>query len=222
LIVALFGAIALFSSGISSNTPGLSNILSGVMGYYRALQAQGHDLPIAVEPLVALMLWMGLTALGGIAVAALLLTFDKVRAAFYLFMLTSAGMFLLLFHLVLLLQPYHSTKPISETILALAQREDLILHEDPLEYSGGLSYYTGRKIFIVNGKRGSLEFGSRYPEAREIFLDTEAAINLWNGGERIFFVTRLPREQSIVRLLPERSVRLIGEFGARRLYSNRE
>ncbi|MGH7767537.1 MAG: hypothetical protein ACREQP_08800, partial [Candidatus Binatia bacterium] len=80
------------------------------------------------------------------------------------FVLTAAGIFLLLFRVVLLLEPYHSTKPIADAILLQARPQDLILHEDPLEYSGGLAFYTGKRIYIVNGKRGSLEFGSRYPE----------------------------------------------------------
>jgi 4-amino-4-deoxy-L-arabinose transferase-like glycosyltransferase len=221
LLIALVGMMLLYT-GVSPNVLGLPHAISEVMGYYRAIEAQGLDFPITAQSMVQTIIAVGLALLAGISAAAWLLTFNRVWAGFFAFLLTSAGISLLLFRLVLLLEPYHSTKPIAAAILARSQPHDLIVHEDPLEYSGGLSFYTGRKIFIVNGKRGSLEFGSRYPEAREIFLDTQAAMNLWDAGERIFFVTRLPPERSIVRLLPERNVRLLGQFGARWLYTNRD
>jgi len=72
------------------------------------------------------------------------------------------------------------------------------------------------------GKQGSLEFGSRYPEARDIFLDTGALSGNWKGGKKIFFVTRLPAERRVVRLLPQENVRPLGRFGARWLYINRD
>jgi 4-amino-4-deoxy-L-arabinose transferase-like glycosyltransferase len=221
LLIALVGMMLLYT-GVSPNVPGLSHALSEVMGYYRAIEAQGLDFPVDIPPLVKMIAAIGLTLLVGISAAALLLTFNRVWAGFFVFLLTSAGIFLLLFHIVLLLEPYHSTKPIAEAILARSQPHDLIVHEDPLEYSGGLSFYTGRRIYIVNGKRGSLEFGSRYPEARDVFLDTETLTKIWNGPSRIFLVTRLPPARSVVRLLPERDVYRAGQFGARWLYTNRD
>jgi 4-amino-4-deoxy-L-arabinose transferase-like glycosyltransferase len=220
LIIAMAG-IAMLHSGFAPTTSKLSNAFSGIMGYYRAMQAQGHTIPIAAESFFTMSVGVGLTVILGVSAAALLLTFNRVYAAFFAFLLTSAGIFILLFRLLLLLEPYHSSKPIAEAILPRLQPHDLVLHEDPLEYSGGLAYYTGRRIYVINGKRGSLEFGSRYPEARDLFLDTEMFRRLWAGERKLFLVTGLPRERSAVRLLPQQEVVLVGQFGARWLYTNR-
>jgi hypothetical protein len=202
--------------------PGFSHALLEFMGYYRAIQTQGLDFPIAIQPFATLIIAVGLMLLFGISAAVLLLACNKVWVGLFSFLLTSAGIFLLLFRVVLLLEPYHSTKPIADAILAQARPQDLILHEDPLEYSGGLVFYTGKRIYIVNGKRGSLEFGSRYPEAREIFLDSEAFVRLWRGEQKLFLVTRFPQERSVVHSLPQENIRLLGRFGARWLYTNRD
>jgi 4-amino-4-deoxy-L-arabinose transferase-like glycosyltransferase len=220
LTIAVTGIVMLLF-GFAPTAPNLSNALSGIMGYYRAMRAQGYDIPIAAESFFTIGVGAGLTVLAGLSVAALLLTFNRVYAAFFAFLLTSAGIFILLFHLLLLLEPYHSSKPIAEAILPRLQPHDVLLHEDPLEYSGGLAYYTGRRIYVINGKRGSLEFGSRYPEAQDLFLDTEMLGRLWDGERKLFFLTRLPRERSAVRLLPQQEVVLLGQFGARWLYTNK-
>ncbi|HEX9445683.1 MAG TPA: glycosyltransferase family 39 protein [Candidatus Binatia bacterium] len=196
--------------------------LLNIMGYYRAIEAQSYDMPPLVKTLAPWIARIVLAAVIGVSAAALLLSLEKVRAGFYAFVAAGAVIFVLLFRLVLLSEPYHSAKPIAEAVMARAGPGDLILHEDPLEYSGGLAYYTGKRVYIVDGRRGSLEFGARYPEAEEIFLDRRDLKKLWEGGRKLFLVTRLPPERSALGLLPGKEVFLLGQFGARRLYTNRE
>ena len=200
----------------------LFNLMADVMGYYRALMAQGYDFPLQAKPIAGLFRMLAVALLLGISAVAVLLKFNRVRTAFHVLLATGAVIFILLFRLVLLLEPYHSSKSIAEAVTAQAGPEDLILHEDPLEYSGGLAYYTGERIYIVNGRRGSLEFGSRYPEAEETFIDGAGLAKLWEGERKVFLVTRLPPERSVARLLPKENIFMLGQFGARRLYSNRE
>jgi 4-amino-4-deoxy-L-arabinose transferase-like glycosyltransferase len=220
LIFALL-ATALFHWGPKLTVSELFS-LSTIMGYYRTIRSQGFDFPLSAGPLADILVRAGLTLLLGIAAATWLMTFARARAAFAALLVTSAGLFFLLFRLVVILEPYHSSKLLAEALKNRAAAADLILHEDPLEYSGGLAYYTGRRIYIVNGRRGSLEFGSRYPDAKEIFLDDDGFVKLWGRDKKVFFVTRLPADRSVVRLLSHDGVVFLGQYGARRLYANRE
>ena len=49
--------------------------------------------------------------------------------------------------------------------------DDLVVHEGPLENGVGLTFYTGRQVHVVNGRRGDLHFGSRFPEAQGVFVE---------------------------------------------------
>jgi hypothetical protein len=95
----------------------------------------------------------------------------------------------------------------------------VIVHEGSLEYSAGLPFYTGRRIVVVNGTRGDLEFASRLPEARAWFVDSEGLAGLWGGTRRVFLVTQNPPSGSVVVTL--QPVVSLGIFGSRRLYSNK-
>jgi hypothetical protein len=54
---------------------------------------------------------------------------------------------------------------------------------------------------MVDGQRGDLHFGSRFPEATGIFLGGEEFTALWRGRRRIFFVTDRPADQSVLRVI---------------------
>ena len=97
---------------------------------------------------------------------------------------------------------------------------DVIIHEGSLEYSAGLPFYTGQKIFVLNGKGGDLDFGSGYPESRHLFLDDRKFIRLWEGGQRVFLVTRSEVQHSVLDRLPDKKLFLVGRYGTRWLYSN--
>ncbi|MBI2089531.1 MAG: hypothetical protein HYT78_12465, partial [Deltaproteobacteria bacterium] len=53
-----------------------------------------------------------------------------------------------------------------------------------------------------------------------LFLDAEDFTRLWNGGQRVFLVTRFDRDKSVVQSLPEKSVFLLGRYGSRFLFGN--
>lgn len=57
-------------------------------------------------------------------------------------------------------------------------------------YGSSLTFYLQRQVFLVNGRSTSLLWGSKYPDAPDIFLDSEDLIREWGGPNRIFlFVT---------------------------------
>ena len=127
-----------------------------------------------------------------------------------------------MFRLLFFIEPHHTTKAVAQALTTHAGPGDLIVHEGSLEYSGGLPFYTGRRIHVLNGKRGDLDFGSRYPEGRELFLDNSLVMDRWRGQRRIFLITRPGLHPTILRYLPEERVFFVGRYGSRGLYTNQQ
>jgi hypothetical protein len=122
--------------------------------------------------------------------------------------------------LLFFIETHHSAKFVAEAIGSQLGSGDVIIHEGSLEYSAGLPFYTGQKIFVLNGKGGDLDFGSGYPESRHLFLDDRKFIRLWEGGQRVFLVTRSEVQDSILNRFSNHKLFLVGRFGTRWLYSN--
>jgi len=189
--------------------------------YYRILRDQGVAFPFeSAEPFGRLLGWLGVTLIAGWALAALFWARGWRRAAFGAVAGVGVVIAVLIVQLLHVVEPHHSARPVARAIVERTQPGDVIAHEGSLEYSAALPFYTGRRIVVVNGARGDLDFASRRPEARGYFLDGPGLSQLWDGPGRVFLVTQRPPERSVVSGLPPRAVRLIGRFGSRWLYSN--
>ena len=115
---------------------------------------------------------------------------------------------------------FRSVAPLASRILEQLHGDDLIVHEGPLENGAGLTFYTGRQIHVVDGQRGDLHFGSRFPEAKGLFWSGEELVRLWQGRQRIFFVTDRPTDASVLRLITPQTRHLIDHEGRRWLFTN--
>ncbi|MBI4588459.1 MAG: glycosyltransferase family 39 protein [Candidatus Rokubacteria bacterium] len=114
-----------------------------------------------------------------------------------------------------------SVKVMAELLLARAESRDIIVHEGPLENSGGLFLYLGRPVKVVDGVQSSLAFGATFPEGREVFWDRKRLRARWGGRDRLFLLSVVKPEKSVVRELDPRRVHLLLQSGGRWLYSNR-
>ena len=189
--------------------------------YYRILRDQGVAFPFeSAEPFARLLGWLGATLIVGWALAALCWARGWRRAAFGAVAGVGVAIAVLIVQLLHVVEPHHSARPVARAIVERTQPGDVIAHEGPLEYSAALPFYTGRRIVVVNGARGDLDFASRRPEARGYFLDGPGLSQLWDRPGRVFLVTQLPPGRSVVSGLPPGAVRPIGRFGSRWLYSN--
>ncbi len=225
-----FGAMSCIALGVgllwlaSDLTPGeVAVFLSGLSGDYRALDARGGALPYPVLPFAQLAGSLGWLLLLGPLAAFLCLVFGKVRSSFGFYFATAAGISVLVFRLFLIVEPHHSTKALAAALEATSVRDEPVVHEGQLIDSGGLPFYTGREIYVLDGVRGDLAFGSRYPETRRLFLDRKAFLHLWQGPGRVFFVSNLwwfPGQEQMSGKL-NKTAYLVGQFGLRKLYSNR-
>jgi 4-amino-4-deoxy-L-arabinose transferase-like glycosyltransferase len=97
--------------------------------------------------------------------------------------------------------------------------DDLVAHEGPLENSGALEWYLGRRPVIVDGRRSVLGFGATFADAAPVFWDGERLRRTWAGDRRVWLISTRPPERSLVRDLPH--ARLVAVQGGRWLYVNR-
>ncbi len=114
-----------------------------------------------------------------------------------------------------------SVKVMVEALGARARAEDVIVHEGPLENSGALLLYLRRPVKVVDGMQSTLAFGATFPEGRDVFWDRERLRERWAGRERLFLLSVVKPEKSVVRELDPKSVNLLLQSGGRWLYSNR-
>jgi hypothetical protein len=118
-----------------------------------------------------------------------------------------------------LVSAHRAVKGIAGEIARQAVPADVVAHEGPLENSGALEWYAGRRPVIVEGRRSVLGYGATLPEARDAFWEAAKLRLAWAGPRRVWLVTGRAPEHSVVRELP--GARLVVATGGRRLYVNR-
>ncbi len=121
---------------------------------------------------------------------------------------------------LMLLSRSRSARPITELLQKTASPDDLVIHEGALENTGSLVLALNRPVKIVRGDRSNLAFGATFPEAADTFWDTDRLRQAWTGPQRVFLVSIVKPERSVVRELPEGGAHLLRAAGGRWLYSN--
>jgi 4-amino-4-deoxy-L-arabinose transferase-like glycosyltransferase len=167
------------------------------------------------------VLGAGALAFGaGAVVLGMLAT--RPRATFTAAATTGVTLLAVLPCVALALQAVSSVRTVKPIALELARRAgatDVIVHEGPIENSGALEWYSGRRSVIVDGRRSVLGFGATQPESRDVFWNRARLADAWSGGGRVWLVTGRPDAQSVVAALP--APQLVASAGGRRLYVNR-
>jgi len=189
---------------------------------YRVLLDQGLPLP-SVSPgyYASILMGGGLLWVVGFAAAVYALRRDRVLAAAAAVVFIGLGLASLASSVLQEIGRHHSVRPLAARLNGLLQPEDILVHERGLEKGGGLPFYTQRQVLVLNGTQGDLEFGSRLPESRRTFIGTQAFLDLWEGGRRVFLVTDLPVERSAISRIPGSHPEALASTGMRWLYSNR-
>jgi len=103
-------------------------------------------------------------------------------------------------------------------LAARAKPGDLIAHEGPIEVSGALELYSGRRPILLDGTRSVLGFGATFADARETFWTAARFKDAWLSGGTTYLVTPRAPERSVVAGLPPERVRLLLSHNGRRLY----
>jgi 4-amino-4-deoxy-L-arabinose transferase-like glycosyltransferase len=190
--------------------------------YSRMVQAEGEAYAAPMlDALTPLFQGGGVVLLLGAATTLLFTVRRNVGVALACFTVMAVLLLGIIGKIQLLACEYRSVKPLVGRIVERLDPADLLIHEGPLENSAGLTFYTGRQVHVVDGQRGDLHFGSRFPEAAGLFLDGEEMAKLWGDGRRILLVTDRPVDQSVLRLIAPQTRQLLGHEGRRWLFTNR-
>jgi 4-amino-4-deoxy-L-arabinose transferase-like glycosyltransferase len=225
--VGLFGGLLYLAAVTWAWWAGCFTLLNIVRGLsiwstsFRVILEQGLPLP-SVSPthFEVVLVGSGLLWVVGFAVAVYALRGTRVLTAAGALALVGLGLVALANSVLLEIGPYHSVKPLVARLNRLLRPEDILIHERGLERGGGLLFYTGRRVLVLNGTRGDLEFGSKFPESRQVFIDSRTFLDLWSGRERVYLVTDVPRERSAISRLPGPHPMALASTGTRWLYTN--
>ena len=107
---------------------------------------------------------------------------------------------------------------LAEEVKWRARDGAVLVHEGPIESSGALEFYSGRRPILLDARRSVLGFGATFPEAGPAFWD----------GERFRRVVLSARSCSsprahlpgIIRSLPDGSACMVAARNGRWLYAN--
>jgi len=113
---------------------------------------------------------------------------------------------------------YRAVRDLARNVARLADPDDVVAHEGPIENSGAFEWYAGRRPVIVDGRRSVLGFGAERPEARDLFWDEARLRDAWASGRRVWVVSVRSPARSVVAGLP--AARLLGVSGGRSLWMN--
>lgn len=113
-----------------------------------------------------------------------------------------------------------SVKGMAAEVRSRLAPADLLVHEGPIENSGALEFYSGRRPILLDARRSVLGFGATFPEARDTFWEAERLRREWTGPRRLVLLTPRAPERSLVAFLPPERVRLLRAEGGRWLYDN--
>jgi 4-amino-4-deoxy-L-arabinose transferase-like glycosyltransferase len=98
-----------------------------------------------------------------------------------------------------------SSRSLARVIQKNAGPTDVIVVDGQFELHSSLAFYTGRPIAVRDGRRGYLEYGSRYHDCPPIFLTDREFVRLWSSRRHVYYVARqgspLPDAGRLGRLL---------------------
>ncbi|MEI6154930.1 MAG: hypothetical protein WCQ90_12680 [Deltaproteobacteria bacterium] len=111
----------------------------------------------------------------------------------------------------------NSTKGLSGTIKRNIHEGDLLINYGT--YDQTLPFYTGRNVIIASYK-GELEMGSKYDDAKNIFISEDDFIKLFKSEKRVLSVLKTKRLKTLMEKLPE-NITIIDYQSERCLIKNR-
>jgi hypothetical protein len=133
----------------------------------------------------------------------------------------SVGQLLAVHTALVTFSPLLTSRPLADAIMRVYGPGDII--EINGEYEGGstLNYYTGHQVRILNGRSANLWYGSRFPDAPQVFDDTASFQLLWNGPQRVFLWTELEKKDAVLTGIDPTTVSVLSRFGDKLILSNR-
>lgn len=149
------------------------------------------------------------------------LFFRKFITYASLFLILSSFSFLFVSLLMVLniktIDSLNSTKGLSNTINRNIREGDLLINYGA--YDQTLPFYTRRNV-VIAAYKGELEMGSKYEDAKHIFISEDDFIKLLKSEKRVFSVLKTKRLKRLTEKIPE-NITIIDYQNERCLIKNR-
>jgi hypothetical protein len=101
-----------------------------------------------------------------------------------------------------------------------ASPEAVLAHEGPIENSGALELYSGRRPILVDARRSVLGMGATFADSARVFWTANELRDAWLSGRQILLVTPRDPGHSVIATLPPPRVKLLGTENGRWLYAS--
>jgi 4-amino-4-deoxy-L-arabinose transferase-like glycosyltransferase len=218
---AMFGALLWMSRGVEVKGDIASLLASKSQEYYRHEFSRATDLTTQAfaalrgEVIAAIIVFVL-----GFGAAWLLRRRQRALAATFVMALAAAGLLFATHSAMVVFEPKLSSRVLAEQIGAHLQPGDRILLYG--DFYGGctVSFYTGQKLWIWNGRYYGLAFGADYPDAPKIFLDDQQFPAFWREPERVFLVVPEDHQEDALERLPPNSTYVFARSGGKTVYVN--
>ncbi|OGK88168.1 MAG: hypothetical protein A2X52_02410 [Candidatus Rokubacteria bacterium GWC2_70_16] len=220
------GLFALLACGLglaaSSDGRAFSDAVFGVSDVYtRKEAAAGQASPYpawgALQPLVMrAALVFGAGSLGLLAAARL----RSARVGLVVVTATMLALVPAVESAAARLAEARAVSGLAEEVKRLGRGGAVVVHEGPIENSGALEFYSGRRPILLDARRSVLGFGATFPEAAPTFWDGERFSREWLSDRALLLLTPRAPASSLVRSLPAGSARLLAARNGRWLYAN--
>ena len=203
----------------------LYNMFTAMDAYSRDIQfrilsnAEVYTVP-SYQELVPLLRWLSLVLLFGIAGATFAWLRRRPGVAFAFMVACMLPTFSFIQSGIVIFEPHRSILRLTDVIRREFRPGDQLIIEGPYENFASADFYTSQRARMLHGHFGDLEFGSRYPEAREAFLEEADFQRLWHGSGGIFLLSDSPSRMSKLQALGSEPV-ILGRSGKNWLFSNR-
>lgn len=229
--IALGSAIALASGLWMARgypfVPDIGDLLArrGV-GDYTLSMSHFFDLTGASFAALRLPASLALVAFAIGPIAALILRGRQRHFAATCTVAATSAMFLVAAHIALVrFQPMLSSKDFAEKIEELAddrlvERDNDILLFGDQAFGSSIPFYLNEQVQLVDGRSTSMLFGSTFPDAPPIFINSQQLAAEWGTGRRHILFVPAEKRDEVDRLLGSRQI-LLEETSGKRLVTDR-
>ena len=220
-VSAILGALVWMSRNVQAKGDIATLLASKPQEYYQHEFSRAADL---TTPAFAALRGQVITTIVvfafGFGAAWLLRLRRHAMAATLVTALSATGLIFAAHSAMIVFEPKLSSRLLAEQIGARFSPGDRILLYG--DFYGGctVSFYTGHRLWIWNGRYYGLEFGSHYPDAPQIFLDDQQFASFWQAPKRVFLVVPEDhQEEALERLAPD-SAYVFAQSGGKTVYVN--
>lgn len=96
-----------------------------------------------------------------------------------------------------------------------------IIFNGEYETGSSIAFYTNEQVLLLNGRVTGMAFGSTYPDAPKIFLESEDVRRLWQGSDRVFFFTEDSKKDKALGVVEGLPVYSLADRGGKSVLMNR-